>query len=226
MSILHSPEKFLPLFVDRYQDQFVWLTLDSKGQIVYSSRSVQRELGYSPADLAGRSIFEFLQGGDEASTSLDLAALRDKATASQSLRLIDAHGCTKTMCLHAAAVDEQGRFTGFVILAVPESRPQTLGHDDDAAVQRALALAETLTPTERQVVDLVVDGYMNKTMAKMLGVAVRTIEARRARAASKLQVRSLPELVQVWMLVRRAGHAGNTIPTSPPVTGREPEPAV
>lgn len=221
LSILHSPEKFLPLFVDRYQDRFIWLTVDGDGRIVYSSRSVEQELGYAPSELTGRSIFEIIQGGGETDSSLDLAALRSKTTTSQSLCLVDAQGQNKSMCLHSAAVDEQGHFIGFVLLAVPESSPTNHGIEDEASVQRAVALAETLTPTERQVVDLVVDGYMNKTMAKMLGVAVRTIEARRARAASKLKVRSLPELVQTWMLVRRANRSGEPFQNGYAAAGRE-----
>ena len=61
----------------------------------------------------------------------------------------------------------------------------------------------SLTPVEFQVIDMVVDGNMNKTMALTLGVAVRTIESRRARAMAKLETKTLSELVQSWVHVRR-----------------------
>lgn len=73
------------------------------------------------------------------------------------------------------------------------------------AAQHTLLLdrAASLSLGERQVVELAIDGHMNKAMARMLGVAVRTIEARRARAMQKLGVRSISELVRVWLVYRQ-----------------------
>ena len=59
-----------------------------------------------------------------------------------------------------------------------------------------------LTEVERQVIDMVVDGNMNKEIAVLLEVAVRTVESRRSRAMMKLQSRTVSELVQKWVQVR------------------------
>lgn len=69
--------------------------------------------------------------------------------------------------------------------------------------KRLLDKAASLTPVERQVVELVVDGQMNKRIAAQLGVALRTIESRRSRAMAKLGVNSLSQLVQHWIQIRR-----------------------
>ncbi|MDP6990505.1 MAG: response regulator [Planctomycetota bacterium] len=57
---------------------------------------------------------------------------------------------------------------------------------------RALAL---LTPRERQVVDLILDGLSNKQIAFELSVSSQAIDARRLNAMKKLGVDSVAELV-------------------------------
>jgi FixJ family two-component response regulator len=60
----------------------------------------------------------------------------------------------------------------------------------------------TLTPRERQVFELVIRGQINKQIASALGTTERTIKAHRSNVMTKMQVRSLPELVS---LSERAG---------------------
>lgn len=60
----------------------------------------------------------------------------------------------------------------------------------------------TLTPREREVMDLVVAGKLNKLIARELGISQRTVEIHRARVMQKMQVSSVSQLVQV---VIRAG---------------------
>jgi FixJ family two-component response regulator len=52
-----------------------------------------------------------------------------------------------------------------------------------------------LTPREREVLDLVVAGKMNKQIAAQLGAAEKTIKVHRGRVMSKMHVRSVAELV-------------------------------
>jgi len=59
----------------------------------------------------------------------------------------------------------------------------------------------SLTPRERQVLDLVTAGKPNKVMAGDLGVSQRTIEIHRARVMEKMQARSLAQLVRMLMEV-------------------------
>lgn len=57
----------------------------------------------------------------------------------------------------------------------------------------------SLTPRERQVMELVVAGKANKVIAHELGLSQRTVEIHRARVMEKMQAASLPELVQMVM---------------------------
>jgi two-component system, LuxR family, response regulator DctR len=60
----------------------------------------------------------------------------------------------------------------------------------------AARLAE-LTARERQVMERVLAGDYNKTIADDLGIAVRTVEVHRARIFEKMGVRSAVELAQL-----------------------------
>ncbi|NNE57915.1 MAG: response regulator transcription factor [Hellea sp.] len=62
--------------------------------------------------------------------------------------------------------------------------------------QQKIAL---LTPRELEVGEKLADGKPNKIVAFELGISIRTIEAHRAKILSKLQVRSLADLVKLFL---------------------------
>jgi len=55
----------------------------------------------------------------------------------------------------------------------------------------------SLSPRERQVMELVVCGQLNKQAAGALGISEITVKAHRGRVMRKLEARSLPELVTI-----------------------------
>ncbi len=65
-----------------------------------------------------------------------------------------------------------------------------------AAARIATRLA-SLTPREREVLDLLVAGNPNKTIAYDLGSSPRTVEVHRSRVMEKMGARSLAELVRM-----------------------------
>ncbi len=56
---------------------------------------------------------------------------------------------------------------------------------------------EALTPREREVLDGLVAGLPNKTIAYDLGISPRTVEIHRARVMEKMRAKSLSELVRL-----------------------------
>lgn len=58
-----------------------------------------------------------------------------------------------------------------------------------------------LTPKERHVLDMVVKGKKNRTIASSLGISIRTVELHRAKLMKKLRVRSLTELLRFALSV-------------------------
>jgi len=58
---------------------------------------------------------------------------------------------------------------------------------------------ESLTPRERQVMDLVVDGAANKVIAIDLDLSERTVEIHRAKVMEKMGARSVAHLVKLHL---------------------------
>jgi len=67
-----------------------------------------------------------------------------------------------------------------------------------------------LTRREREVLAGVVEGKMNKTIAAELGIAERTVKAHRANVMQKLNVSSVPELVQISVRLQNSLIQSNT----------------
>jgi two-component system response regulator FixJ len=74
-------------------------------------------------------------------------------------------------------------------------------HESDDAAARIAALS----PREREVLEAIVAGRLNKTIAHDLGVSVRTIEVHRAHMMARLGVRQVAGLVRLAILARRDG---------------------
>lgn len=81
---------------------------------------------------------------------------------------------------------------------------------------RLQALGEALsglTPREREVLDRVVAGRQNSSIAIDLGISMKTVEQHRARMMDKMRAASLAELVaQVteWRLLSEAGRSAGS----------------
>lgn len=70
---------------------------------------------------------------------------------------------------------------------------------DKASIERRM---HSLSTREREVMDLVVQGKLNKTIADVLGISIKTVEAHRARVMEKMNANSLAELVQLTLKIR------------------------
>lgn len=57
----------------------------------------------------------------------------------------------------------------------------------------------TLTERERQVMELVLDGKMNKEIAHELCISMSTVEAHRSRVMQKMQVKNLAQLIRITL---------------------------
>ncbi len=73
-------------------------------------------------------------------------------------------------------------------------------HDARRQEAEAQRRIEGLTPREREVLDLIVAGRLNKQIADDLGISIKTVEVHRARVMEKMGVNSLAELVQHVMI--------------------------
>lgn len=60
-------------------------------------------------------------------------------------------------------------------------------------------LLATLTPREREVMDMIVAGGHNRDIAEKLGISPRTVEVHKARVMQKLQVDGVAQLIRLGL---------------------------
>jgi FixJ family two-component response regulator len=135
-------------------------------------------------------------------SGLDLQTRLGEARQTIPIIFITGHGNvpTSVRAMKGGAID---------FLQKPFNDDELLG-----VIQRALALSRqarseiaareetqrrlrTLTPREQQVLELVVDGRLNKQIAAELGAAEKTIKVHRGRVMQKMQANSVAELVRM-----------------------------
>lgn len=94
------------------------------------------------------------------------------------------------------------RIVALVQESLERDAARRAGRDRARVVAQRLA---TLTQREREVLDRVVAGKMNREIAEALDISIKTVEAHRSRIMEKLEVGSVAELVQVTLAAGAAG---------------------
>lgn len=70
-------------------------------------------------------------------------------------------------------------------------------HSERLAADAVRSRVETLSARERDVMELVIAGLLNKQIGARLGIAEKTVKVHRARVMHKMNARSVPELVRL-----------------------------
>jgi FixJ family two-component response regulator len=74
----------------------------------------------------------------------------------------------------------------------------------EAAERSAAERVERLTARERQVLDLIVAGRLNKQIADDLSISIKTVEAHRANIMDKLGARTMADLMKTALSAKSA----------------------
>jgi FixJ family two-component response regulator len=72
-----------------------------------------------------------------------------------------------------------------------------LARECGAEIEGIRRRVRTLTEREREVLELVVRGLLNKQIAARLGIGEKTVKVHRARVMQKMQAESVPDLVRM-----------------------------
>ncbi|MCL1825496.1 MAG: response regulator [Betaproteobacteria bacterium] len=75
-----------------------------------------------------------------------------------------------------------------------------IGADREAIEERL----SSLTPREREVMDLILKGHYNKVIANELVISMRTVEAHRSHIFDKMKVHSAVELAQLLAVLKES----------------------
>lgn len=78
--------------------------------------------------------------------------------------------------------------------ALVQAKQQSVRQQDSDETRRRI---ESLTPRERDVMDRVVAGMLNKQIAGELNISIKTVEIHRAQVMEKMQAQSLAQLVRM-----------------------------
>jgi two-component system, LuxR family, response regulator FixJ len=116
---------------------------------------------------------------------------------------------TAVRAMKAGAADFiEKPYSDDALIAAIESALKTNAANSRADdIAKAVALINTLSPRERQVLEALVAGQPNKVIAFGLGISVRTVEVHRSRMMDRLGVHQFAEAVRLLVLASFAERA-------------------
>ena len=189
--------------LDRFQAPYFFLSTDMDRRLLYVSPSVESVLGFPPKELVGKIYDDFI---DTENSLYDLVASPEDFAIAKAKA---AYGET----LHAVRNADQEvvvlRIASYTEYSDPETKNIPVGfhclvQDVTSVYQiermlqsRLMALGnETvqISDREQQVLNFLLAGRMNKSIAKELDITERGVERIRARLMSKFKARSAAEL--------------------------------
>lgn len=175
-----------------------WL-LEGEGLVVRTYASAEEFLAKFSNERPGCAVIDLRMPG---MSGLELQETLARRRVRLPLVFVTAHGEVPLAvnAMRRGAVDfVEKPFTDEQLLdAVRRAlgvRSRHAGGAEDPDIVRARAAG--LSPRERDVLAAVVDGRTSKVIAAELGIAIKTVEAHRARIMAKLGATSLAGLVRV-----------------------------
>ena len=180
------------------RDALRWL-LEGEGLTVKAYASAEEFLAKMDTDRAGCAVVDLRMPG---MSGLELQETLAQRRVRLPLVFITAHGDIQlaVMAMRRGAVDfVQKPFANAQLVDAVwralDVHPRLPGGEEEPGVVRARATG--LSPRERDVLAAVVDGRSSKAIAAELGIAIKTVEAHRARIMAKLGAHSLAGLVRL-----------------------------
>ncbi len=173
--------------------------LQSEGFEVRTFLSAQDFLGDSGHDVPGCVVIDVSMPG---LSGLQLQEALGRAGDPSAVVFISGAACvaSSVQAMKAGAVDfltkpfEASRLIQAVRAAIAKDRLARQSREERAHVARRLAL---LTARERQVLEQIVRGRLNKQIAADLGTVEKTIKVHRARVMQKMEAGSVAELARI-----------------------------
>jgi two-component system response regulator TtrR len=184
------------------RDSMTWL-LEGEGYVVACFDSAERFLKARHDDMRGCLILDVRM---PEMSGLELHEKLDALGSQLPVIFVTGHGDVPmaVSALQRGACDfiekpfHNEDLLSRIVRALELDKQLSARRQRDGAISHRL---DQLTQREREVMQLVVAGKLNKQIADELNISMKTVEAHRARVMEKMGVRTLAELVKAVMSV-------------------------
>jgi two-component system, chemotaxis family, CheB/CheR fusion protein len=197
-----APAALFVIDDDRLVREDLREVLEEGGYAVHDFESCEAFLdAYQPGDDACIVVDGYLPGMSGLDLLAKLKASGDRAPAIMVTGKSDTPMVVQAM--KAGAWDFIEKPVGRDELLTAIERALEQSRDSLAASAWRTAAAKTvstLTPRQRQIMDLVLEGHPSKNIAADLGISQRTVENHRASIMSRMGARSLPALARMVLV--------------------------
>lgn len=194
-----SPERIYLIDDDAAVRDSLGLLLEQAGFNVLAYPSAESFLETEPDDQATCAIVDLMMPG---MSGLELQEEMERGGLSLPVIFLTGHGDipTSVKAIKAGAVDfltKPVKRAG-LLDAIAHAREEGERLREHARrSQTAHERVATLTPRERDVMDLAIGGLANKEIARRLNISHRTVEIHKARILRKTGIRSVVELARI-----------------------------
>jgi FixJ family two-component response regulator len=192
------------------RDSLKWL-LESRGLEVELYPSAEAFLRVFSVDLRGCLVLDVRMPG---LNGLDLHQELQRRASTLPVIFITGHGDVPmaVSALKSGAADfiekpfNDQDLLGLIVSCMEQDRAAAAKRAENASVAQRL---DSLTQREREVLDLIVAGKLNKQMADDLRISIKTVEVHRSRVMEKMGAESVAELVQLALKTQAEGSGRN-----------------
>lgn len=160
---------------DADNNQFFGESIDIQGDYIAYCRATDNVVGHSIAMEVEQVI-----ATQKAGHSIPYAVNGDE----KSWYSVSVHPCQGSGRARAIVIHQD----------ITDRKKLEVNHSEK---EEAVAKLRQLTPRERQVMELVVGGKPNKSIARSLNISVKTVEMHRSNMMKKLKIRSVTDLVKI-----------------------------
>ena len=192
-----SREQLAHLAVDRLTSPVVIVSRD--GLVAYWNQAAELLFGYRPTEAEGRTLEQLVlapNGNGEQAAAIAEAA--SHGTGSFMAEYRTKTGRTMPLAVAVDAVsDHNGAAPRYFMLT---ARPATAARQL-AATPQARHDLDGLTQRQREVLELIAEGWSTRSIAQKLKLSVKTVETHRAHLMQRLRVDSVAKLVRYAVAV-------------------------
>ncbi|NWG23574.1 MAG: response regulator [Pseudorhodoplanes sp.] len=175
--------------------------LETAGITARSYESASAFLEASPRDSAGCIITDVRMPG---LTGIDLLKRLKELGNDTPVIVITGHGdvplAVEAMKAGAADFIEKPFSDDVILNVIHTSLKKSRGASEDHSRAAIAKRADALSARERQVLDGLLSGLPNKSIAIDLGISARTVEVYRANVMTKMGAKSFSELVRMAVI--------------------------